>query len=93
MMQRWKNVWAGGPVEKENLIKLKQEGTLVKLPEKSCKSKAVAGLLRPGLSTHTGVRPLQAWKPWAEWLGRGLWGRLGWEDPAPAAHRPATWSE
>ena len=34
-MQRWKNVWAGGPVEKENLIKLKQEGTLVKLPEKS----------------------------------------------------------
>lgn len=56
MMQRWKNVWAGGPVEKENLIKLKQEGTQVKLPEKSCKSKAVAGLLGPGLSTHTGVR-------------------------------------
>ena len=41
MMQRRKNVWAGGPAGKENRKKLKQEGIQVKLPEKS-RSHAVA---------------------------------------------------
>lgn len=93
MMQRQKDVRAGGPAGKESPIEEKQEGIQVQVPEKSRRPKAAAGLLRPGLPAHTGVKLPQAWKPWAAWPRRGLWGRLGWEHPAPAARRPVTWSQ